>query len=99
MQSWEYLNRANNQISRNSNYQVNQDKRRFFKIERLYNTVINTQNNFKVDNMSFIFVIGLPRSGSTLIEQILSSGDSVYAGGELNIIPNEIDKILSIQNS
>ena len=98
MQSWEYLNRANNQISRNSNYQVNQDKRRFFKIERLYNTVINTQNNFKVDNMSFIFVIGLPRSGSTLIEQILSSGDGVYAGGEINIIPNEIDKILSIQN-
>ena len=98
MKSWQYLNRANNQVSRNLNYKINQDIKRIFKIKRLYNTVINTQNNFKFDNMSFIFVIGLPRSGSTLIEQILSCGDGVYAGGEINIIPNEIDKILSIEN-
>ena len=97
MKSWEYLNKANNQISRNLNYKINQDIKRNFRIKRLYNNVSNTQNIFKINNMSFIFVIGLPRSGSTLIEQILSCGDGVYAGGEINIIPNEIDKILSIQ--
>lgn len=31
-----------------------------------------------------IFIVGMPRSGSTLIEQILSSHPDVYGGGEIN---------------
>lgn len=35
-----------------------------------------------------IFVVGLPRSGSTLIEQILASHPQVYgAGGHLHSFP------------
>ena len=37
----------------------------------------------------------MPRSGTTLIEQILSNSDDVYGGGEIEVIPKEIDKILS----
>jgi len=33
-----------------------------------------------------IFVIGMPRSGTTLVEQILASHPDVYGGGELNIL-------------
>lgn len=33
-----------------------------------------------------IFIVGMPRSGTTLIEQILSSHDSIYGAGELNIL-------------
>ena len=33
-----------------------------------------------------VFVIGLPRSGTTLVEQILSSHPRVYGGGELRLI-------------
>ena len=32
-----------------------------------------------------IFILGMPRSGSTLIEQILSSHPQVHGGGELEI--------------
>ncbi|WP_448213163.1 tetratricopeptide repeat-containing sulfotransferase family protein [Colwellia sp. MEBiC06753] len=32
-----------------------------------------------------IFIVGMPRTGSTLVEQILAADDSVFAGGELNI--------------
>jgi tetratricopeptide (TPR) repeat protein len=33
-----------------------------------------------------IFVVGMPRSGSTLVEQILASHSRVYGGGELNLL-------------
>jgi tetratricopeptide (TPR) repeat protein len=35
-----------------------------------------------------IFVVGMPRSGSTLIEQILASHPAVYGAGELQILPH-----------
>ena len=37
-----------------------------------------------------IFVFGMPRSGTTLVEQILASHPHVISGGELNIIDSEI---------
>ncbi|HEY3823604.1 MAG TPA: sulfotransferase [Bryobacteraceae bacterium] len=42
-----------------------------------------------------VFVLGMPRSGSTLIEQILASHPLVRAGGELNYIPAAVGGILS----
>ena len=44
---------------------------------------INKNNNFK--NVNPIFIVGLPRSGSTLIESLLSSGDQkIKTYGESN---------------
>ncbi len=37
-----------------------------------------------------IFIFGMPRSGSTLVEQILASHPDVSSGGELNLIETEI---------
>lgn len=34
-----------------------------------------------------IFIVGMPRSGTTLVEQILASHPQVYGGGELTEIP------------
>jgi tetratricopeptide (TPR) repeat protein len=34
-----------------------------------------------------IYVLGMPRSGTTLVEQILASHPAVYGGGELQVIP------------
>jgi len=33
-----------------------------------------------------IFIVGMPRSGTTLVEQILASHSRVYGGGELNLL-------------
>ena len=42
-----------------------------------------------------IFIVGLPRSGSTLIEQILASHSLVEATQELNIVPRMIQELPS----
>jgi len=39
-----------------------------------------------------IFILGMPRSGTTLVEQILASHPSVYGAGELEILSNLIKK-------
>ena len=41
---------------------------------------------------SSIFIIGMPRSGTTLVEQILSSHPKVFGGDEQIIIPQLIQK-------
>ncbi len=38
----------------------------------------------KPEDKNLIFIVGMPRSGTTLIEQILSSHSAVYGAGELN---------------
>ncbi|HAE26838.1 MAG TPA: hypothetical protein DCG58_06755 [Hyphomonas adhaerens] len=41
-----------------------------------------------------IFIVGLPRSGSTLIEQILASHPAIEGAGELFALERTIDKII-----
>ena len=42
-----------------------------------------------------IFILGMPRSGSTLIEQILASHPKVFGGGELTYFRQIVDGILT----
>jgi len=40
-----------------------------------------------------IFIVGMPRSGTSLVERIIGSHSGVFPAGELNIIPRAADKI------
>lgn len=40
-----------------------------------------------------VFIVGMPRSGTTLVEQILATHTDIYAAGELNFISNIAEKI------
>lgn len=50
-----------------------------------------------------IFIVGMPRSGTTLLEQILSTHPSVYGAGELvdlnDVIQDSIREVLSEQHA
>ncbi|MBT7950349.1 MAG: tetratricopeptide repeat protein [Gammaproteobacteria bacterium] len=50
--------------------------------------------NFGSDSNLPVFIIGMPRSGTTLVEQILSSHSEVYGAGELSAI-RRIEKALA----
>ena len=42
----------------------------------------------KLSNVRPIFIVGMPRSGTTLVEQIISAHSMVYGAGELKYIKN-----------
>lgn len=44
-----------------------------------------------------IFIVGMPRSGTTLTEQILSSHPDVHGGGELRLVNETVTEYLRIQ--
>ena len=53
---------------------------------------INRFSNIKSE-ITPIFIVGMPRSGTSLVEQILSGHSMVFGAGELGIINDEMEKI------
>ncbi len=47
----------------------------------------------------FIFVVGMPRSGTTLVEQIIASHPLVQSGGEIGFIGDIVDDLPSLLDS
>lgn len=43
-----------------------------------------------VDSTLPVFVLGMPRSGTTLVEQILAGHSEIFGAGELGVIPSRI---------
>ena len=74
-----------NEIKDNSlNIDIKRDIKQFKLITDYFTNI--SFDKIKLKNQSdkkIIFIIGLPRSGTTLIEQILSSHKEVYGGGEM----------------
>ena len=46
-----------------------------------------------------IFIVGMPRSGTTLTESILSTANDIAAGGEKNFFPVQLNETISNLNS
>ena len=46
----------------------------------------------------FIFIVGMPRSGTTLIEQIVSAHRDVFGAGELKFLSDSIHKNILLDN-
>ena len=68
------------------NYNINKDVERFRKIKSNYPQIAYNSlepEKFSKDLMP-IFIVGMPRSGTTLVEQIISSHSEVTGAGELD---------------
>ncbi|WP_340676749.1 sulfotransferase [Paraglaciecola sp.] len=60
-------------------------------------SLLAQQRRAKQDKMTPIFIVGLPRSGSTLLEQMLARHAQISAGGELPYLSREVDQYLFAQ--
>ena len=56
-----------------------------------YSRLIKEKDN-GIEKKSYIFIVGMPRSGSTLIESIISLNDDVFDLGESEGLPRSFDK-------
>ena len=94
--AFEYLKLSNDTHLLNKNYS-------FSLLENKFNNIINifSKDFFSkippISNSSCkpIFIIGMPRSGTTLVEQILFSHSSVSSCGEVNYLDSTINKLFN----
>jgi hypothetical protein len=87
--SFDYYQKGNDILKKNSTFNINNEKKNFLKIKN-FNYHFN--QDFKLDEKrKLIFIVGMPRSGTSLVEQILSSHKDIYGGGELTFLRNIIN--------
>ena len=85
--SYKYFNIGNKKKRESVNFSLKQEKNNFNNIKKVFNKKLFLKlQNTGLKNSSMIFIVGMPRSGSTLIEQIVSNHDKVFGGDELNIL-------------
>ena len=80
-QSFKYYNQGNIILKKMSNFKIENEKKIFSNIKEIFSSKFNSLND--KESRKIIFIVGMPRSGTSLIEQILSSHKNVYGGGEL----------------
>ena len=80
--AYKYLKIGNDLRKKKSKYNINNDINLIKKIKNLFTNL--DLHQFSHDNPTkIIFVLGMPRSGTSLVEQIISSHSRVFGGGEL----------------
>ena len=86
--SFLHLKKANNLNSEIINYNPSIEKKLFENIKVIFKDDFNKVSKDYNSDKTIIFIVGMPRSGTSLIEQILSSNENVYGAGELPFIGN-----------
>ena len=95
--SFKYLKKGNDLKRKQLQYNINEDNHLFDKIFEIFKDVEFPKTNS--DDNKIIFILGLPRSGTSLVEQIITSHSQVYGGGELPILPHIIRNNFILNNN
>ena len=84
--AFKHLSDGNALRKRLLSYSINQDKDFFTKLKKTQPLLLKNSLQIKQssNDPSPIFILGMPRSGTTLVEQIISSHSKITGGGELN---------------
>jgi len=94
-QSFKYLREGNSIQDTKFNYDIKKDANLFENLKNFFKSsnLENLENSNK-----YIFIVGMPRSGTTLTEQIISSHSKVYGAGKLTFLDMGIEKFLLKEN-
>jgi tetratricopeptide (TPR) repeat protein len=92
--AFNHWRKANDTFKNHINYTFEEDKNLFININKLVD-----QKNIKLDVKKFekepIFIVGMPRSGTSLIEQILSGHSKIYGAGEIEYLSQTFKEIFT----
>lgn len=95
--AFKHMARGNDLRRQSLAFSIEDEARNFEKVRRVFNqTYIDCFNGAGVSGVSLIFIIGMPRSGTTLVEQILASHPMVHGAGELMDLAISIHKKMAI---
>jgi tetratricopeptide (TPR) repeat protein len=93
---FKYLHEANRLRKQELNYSFDLSKTLFKTVKEMFGSAypdIEKSLSSEPSTIHPIFIVGMPRSGSTLVEQIISSHHLVHGAGELTNLPDIIAPI------
>lgn len=97
--AFSYFEKANELHAQTFEYEVEKDIAFFKKLQNIITADFIQKNKASSERTNKpIFVLGMPRSGTSLIEQILASHSNVFGAGELSGVSESIQKILPMQD-
>jgi tetratricopeptide (TPR) repeat protein len=79
-------------------YDVENDLETIEAIKKTFSADVCSAGNEGCDNGEAIFILGMPRTGTTLVERILASHTDVFAAGELNNFAAQLMTMMRAQN-
>ena len=99
--SFNYLGEGNHLRRKELNYNIDNDRRMFAKIKEIFTTGSQAPDVAPDGNTSIqpLFIVGMPRSGTSLVEQILASHTKVHGAGELMTMKRLVTPILNLKTS
>ena len=89
------LNKGNQLRKEELNYSIEKDLENHSIVRKMFISNIENSSSYDPPTISPIFIVGMPRSGTTLVEQIISSHHKVYGAGELSALDNLIAPIMN----
>jgi len=102
--NFDYLVEGNRLRKKELNYNIDDDRKLINKIRQIFSAgsispgIVSERNK----SIQSIFILGMPRSGTSLVEQIIASHTKVYGAGELATMNKLVSAILSnvsVQNN
>ena len=97
--SFDYYKTGNLLHRKNINFSIVDEENEFNKIKKIYSKDFfkkHESSGFKTNTP--IFIVGMPRSGTTLVEQIISNHSKVFGADELNYITEMVYENKNIEN-
>ena len=98
--SMEFILQANRLKRTTFNYSISEEEELFSKIKRTFSSeFFSNREGTGSQDRTPLFILGMPRSGTSLVEQILASHPDVYGAGELNDLARLTNEISSTESS
>ena len=94
---FKFLDEGNRLRKQELNYSFDMDQITCSVIKKLFSdspSIVEKSFSYEASTIRPIFILGMPRSGTSLVEQIIASHHAVYGAGELHTLNNIITPIV-----
>jgi len=96
--SFRHLKTGSDRRRKLMKYEVERDLETIEAIKNTFSRDVFSAQNEGSDNDEAIFILGMPRTGTTLVERILASHTDVFAAGELNNFAAQLMTMMRAKN-
>ena len=93
--AFEHLRAGNKRKRDTLDYDVNDDLALFDRVRDVFSAEWLAGQSIGHDSREPVFVLGMPRTGTTLVERVISSHSQVFSAGELQNFPLTVKRMAS----